>query len=182
MAQLKELLVDNLRDLLHAELQLVEALPKMADAAFTPKLKEVLQKHLLQTEGQVQRLKAAFELLGEKAQPKPCKGMQGLIEEGEETIEENGDKEQLISDLALIGSAQKVEHYEISAYGTARCLARQIGEREVETLLSHSLGEEESSDYLLTELGKPIMQEATLGSFNVKSEAPAPKQKAQRRA
>jgi Mn-containing catalase len=135
----------------------------MAEAAHHPKLKEAFQKHLTQTEGQVERLKKAFELLGEKAQPKPCKGMQGLIEEGEETIEENEEKSEIAADLAVIGAAQKVEHYEISAYGTARALARQIGERDIATLLSHSLGEEESSDYLLTELSKPLLQDALAG-------------------
>jgi len=161
MSPLKELLVDNLRDLLHAEGQLVAALPKMADASHHPKLKEAFQKHLQQTEGHVERLKAAFQLLGEKAQPKPCKAMMGLVEEGQETIEEGEDKQALAADLALIGAAQRVEHYEIAAYGTARCLARQIGETEVATLLSHTLGEEESSDYLLTAIAKPIMQDAS---------------------
>jgi Mn-containing catalase len=143
-------------------MHLVQALPKMAEAAHHPKLKEPFQKHLQQTEGHVERLKSAFELLGEKAQPKACKGMKGLVEEGGETIEDNQEAEELAADLALIGAAQKVEHYEISGYGTARCLARQIGEREISTLLSHTLGEEQSSDYLLTELGKPLLQEASL--------------------
>jgi Mn-containing catalase len=162
MDNLRVLLAVDLKDLLHAEMQLVEALPKMAEAAHHPKLREAFEKHLVQTEAQVERLKKAFELLGEKAQPKPCKGMQGLIEEGEETIEENQEEDEIGADLGLIGAAQKVEHYEIAAYGTARALARQIGEREIATLLSHSLGEEESSDYLLTELSKPLLQEASL--------------------
>jgi Mn-containing catalase len=162
MDNVRVLLAVDLKDLLHAEMQLVEALPKMAEAAHHPKLREAFEKHLAQTEAQVERLKKAFELLGEKAQPKPCKGMQGLIEEGEETIEENQEEDQIAADLAIIGAAQKVEHYEIAAYGTARALARQIGEREIATLLSHSLGEEESSDYLLTELSKPLLQEASL--------------------
>jgi ferritin-like metal-binding protein YciE len=179
MEQLKELLVDNLQDLLHAEMQLVQALPKMAEAANHPKLKEAFEKHLMQTEGHVERLKSSFELLGAKAQPKPCKGMRGLIEEGEEVISENDDKEELAADLALIAAAQKVEHYEISGYGTARFLARQIGEREVSTLLSRTLGEEESSDYLLTELSRPIMQDATLQD-ETPTRAPAAKAKARR--
>jgi Mn-containing catalase len=162
MDNVRALLVDNLQDLLQAETQLVQALPNLAEAAHHPKLKEAFEKHLAQTEGQVERLKKAFELLGEKAQPKPCKGMQGLIEEGEETIEENEEMDEIAADLAVIGAAQKVEHYEISAYGTARALARQIGERDIATLLSHSLGEEESSDYLLTELSKPLLQDALL--------------------
>lgn len=169
MAQLKELLVEELQDLLHAEGQLVAALPKMAEAAHNPKLKECFQKHLLQTEGQVERLKYAFELLGEKAQPKPCKAMKGLVEEGEETIQEGKAKEPLAADLALITAAQKVEHYEISGYGTARSLARQIGERDVANLLSHTLGEEESADYLLTEVAKPLIQQATLEDMGVET-------------
>jgi Mn-containing catalase len=162
MDQLRNLLVDNLQDLLHAEKQLVEALPKMAEAAHHPKLKETLTKHLQETKGQVVRLTEALSELSEKPQSKPCKGMMGLIAEGEETIEDGVNQDDLTADLALIASAQKVEHYEISGYGTARCLARQIGEREIATLLSRTLGEEEASDYLLTELSKPIMQDALL--------------------
>ena len=161
MEQLKQLLTGELQDLLHAEMQLVQALPKMAEAAHHPKLQELINKHLQQTEGHVERLRKAFELLGEKAQPESCKGMQGLIEEGEETIEEHEGEEEIAADLALIAAAQKVEHYEIAGYGTARALARQIGEREIATLLSHTLGEEESSDYLLTELSKPLLQDAS---------------------
>jgi Mn-containing catalase len=162
MPQLKELLIEDLQDLLHAEMQLTAALPKMAKAAHHPKLKEGFEKHLLQTEGHAERLKRCFDLLGEKAEPKACKAMKGLVEEGEETIEEGRDKEPLAADLALIGAAQKVEHYEISGYGTARGLARQIGELEVASLLSHTLGEEESADHLLTTLSKPLLQQASL--------------------
>jgi len=159
MQELKELLVEELQDILHAEHQLVSALPKMAKAAHNPKLKEAFEKHLAQTRGQVERLNAAFELLGERAEPKPCKAMMGLVKEGEETIEEGKEKSPMIADLALITAAQKVEHYEIASYGSVRCLARQIGERDVETLLTHTLGEEESSDYGLTTLAKPILQQ-----------------------
>jgi manganese catalase len=179
MDQLKDLLVESLQDLLHAEMQLVQALPKMAEASNHPKLKQLFEKHLDQTEGHVERLKRSFDFLGAKAQPKPCKGMQGLIAEGEEVISENEDKEEFAADLCLIGMAQKVEHYEISGYGTARGLARQIGEREVATLLSRTLGEEESSDYLLTELAKPILQDATLGDESP-TRAPAAKAKARK--
>jgi Mn-containing catalase len=176
---LREVLVESLQDLLHAEVQLVQALPKMAEAASHPKLKEAFERHLEQTEGQVERLKSAFEILGEKAEPKACKGMLGLIEEGKEVISENEDKEELAADLCLIAAAQKVEHYEISGYGTARSLARQIGERDVATLLSHTLGEEESSDYLLTEVSKPILQDATLEDESP-TRAPAAKAKARK--
>lgn len=162
MAQLKELLVEEMQDLLHAETQLTGALPKMAEAAHDPKLKEAFEKHLLQTKNHVERLQQAFALLGEKAQPKPCKAMMGLVNEGQETIEEGEDKEPLAADLALITAAQKVEHYEISGYGTVRALARQIGALPVAELMSHTLGEEESADYLLTSIAKPLIQQAML--------------------
>jgi Mn-containing catalase len=162
MDQVRDLLVEELGDLLHAEGQLVEALPKMASAAHHPKLREAFEKHLQQTERHAERLKAVFDLLGEKAEATPCKGMMGLIAEGEQRIKELQGEEALAADLGLIAAAQKVEHYEISGYGTARCLARQIGEREAEKLLSHTLGEEESADFLLSEIAKPILHDATL--------------------
>ena len=164
MSEVKELLVEELQDLLHAESQLTKALPQMVQAAHNPKLKEAFEKHLQQTEGHVDRLRRAFELLGDKAQAKPCKGMAGLIEEGQETISEGKEKGELAADLALIAAAQKIEHYEICGYGTVRALARQIGETQVATLLDHTLGEEESADYLLTEVAKPVIQDLTFNS------------------
>jgi ferritin-like metal-binding protein YciE len=175
MAQLKELLVEELQDLLHAETQLTKALPGMAAAAHNPKLKEAFEKHLEQTKGHVERLNQAFELLGVKAQPKPCKAMAGLVEEGKETIQEGKEKEQLVADLALVTAAQKVEHYEISGYGTVRALARQINEREVATLLSHTLGEEESADFLLTTLSKPLLQQASVEDYGAAQGQPKAK-------
>ena len=169
MVQLRELLIEELQDLLHAEGQLTKALPKMAAAAHHPKLREAFEKHLTQTQGHVERLKKAFQLLDEKPQTKPCKAMEGLVAEGAETIEEGKEKEQLSADLALIAAAQKVEHYEISAYGTLRYLARQIGEVEVSTLLTHTLGEEESADFLLTEIAKPIIQHAASPIFETQT-------------
>ena len=160
MSQLRELLIDELQDLLHAEQQLVNALPKMAQAAHNPKLRECFEKHLVQTENHVERLKQVFELLGEEAEPKPCRAMMGLIEEGQERIEEGSELDELAADLSLIGIAQKVEHYEISGYGTVRAMARQIGEIDAATLLSHTLGEEEAADYILTAVAKPLVQEA----------------------
>ena len=165
ISELRELLVEELQDLLNAENQIVGALPKMVDAANNDKLKEAFEKHLLQTKGHVERLTSALQLLGESAQSKPCKGMKGLLEEGEETIKDGEEQDELTADPALIAAAQKVEHYEISGYGTARCLARQLGEREVATLLSQTLGEEESADFLLTEITKPLLQEATSVEF-----------------
>ena len=173
MSQLKELLTDQLQDLLHAEKQLTAALPKMAEAAHHPKLKEAFEKHLVQTQGHVERLQRVFELIGEKVESKPCKAMMGLIEEGQETIDEGADKEPLSADLALIAAAQRVEHYEISAYGTARGLARQLGEVEAARLLTHTLGEEESADFLLTMISDPLIQQVALedagGDVNLES-------------
>jgi manganese catalase len=172
MPQLKELLVEQLQDLLHAEGQLTGALPEMAEAAHHPKLKEAFQKHLVQTEGHVERLRKVFEMLGEQAEPKPCKAMMGLIEEGKETIEEGADKEPIAADLALIAAAQRVEHYEIACYGTVRGLARQLGEIDAARLLSHTLGEEESSDFLLTAISDPLTQQAAIedGGNNINLE------------
>jgi Mn-containing catalase len=182
MPQMKELLVEELQDLLHAETQLTGALPKMAKAAHNPKLKEAFEKHLLQTQGQVERLKEIFGLLGETAEPKPCKAMIGLVEEGEETIEEGKEKEPLGADLALITAAQKVEHYEIAGYGNVRMLARQLGYLDVAALLTHTLGEEESADHLLSTISQPLLQQATLDemgtSVNLEStSASEPKRK-----
>ncbi len=172
MPQIKELLVEQLQDLLHAEGQLTGALPKMAEAANHPKLKEAFEKHLTQTQGHVERLRKVFELLGEEAKPKPCKAMMGLMEEGKETIEEGDEKEPLAADLALIAAAQRVEHYEIAAYGTVKALARQIGAVDAARLLSHTLGEEQSCDFLLTAISEPLLQQAAIedGGNNINLE------------
>ena len=162
MSQIKELLLEQLQDLLHAETQLTGALPKMAGAAHHPKLKEAFEKHLAQTEQHVVRLKQVFQALGEKAEPKPCKAMMGLVEEGEETIGEGSEKEPLAADLALIAAAQRVEHYEIACYGTVRSLARQLGEFGCARLLSQTLGDEESADFLLTAISDPLIQQVSM--------------------
>jgi len=161
MSDLRDLLVDELQDLLNAENQIVGALPRMVAAAHDPKLKETFEKHLSQTETHVERLKAALRNLGEKEECQPCRGMKGILEEGEETRKEGENQDDLGADLALIAAAQKVEHYEICGYGTARTLARQIGEVEIAKTLSRTLGEDEASDFLLTNLTKPIMQQMT---------------------
>jgi Mn-containing catalase len=160
MSALQELLIDEMKDLLHAEGQLVKALPKMARAAHEPKLKQAFQSHLEETKGHVERLKQAFELLGAKARAKPCKGMQGLVEEGQEQITEGKEKEDAVADLMIVGAAQKVEHYEISGYGTCRTLAEQLGQSKVAKLLQQTLQEEEKADKLLTQLSPPLLAEA----------------------
>jgi Mn-containing catalase len=169
---LKDLLVEQLQDLLSAENQLVAALPKMADAANEPKLKEAFSKHLLQTRGHVDRLKNSLQLLNGSVEPKTCKAMKGIVEEGQETIDEAKDKDELNADLSLIATAQRAEHYEISGYGNARCIAKQIGEREVATLLTHTLGEEEAADFLLTSITQPLLQQAMSKEFGNGTKTP----------
>jgi ferritin-like metal-binding protein YciE len=160
MPALEELLIEEMQDLLHAENQLVKALPKVAKAAHDPKLKQAVQKHLEETKGQVERLKQAFELLGAKAKAKPCRAMQGLVEEGLETIQEGKEKEEPIADLALVAACQKVEHYEISGYGTLRAIAEQLGQNKVAKLLAQTLAEEEKTDKILTDLSPSLIEEA----------------------
>jgi Mn-containing catalase len=161
---LEDVLVEDLRDLLHAEGQLVKALPKMAKAANSEALKLALATHLEQTQEQIDRLKEVFGLLGVPAKTKPCRGMAGLIEEGEEVMEEGQEKDEVAADLALIAAAQKVEHYEISAYGTARTMAGQIGLPAAAELLSKTLAEEQMSDSLLTQIARELMSEARTGT------------------
>jgi Mn-containing catalase len=160
---LEELLVETLRDLLNAEGQLVKALPKIAAAANSEALKQAFETHLEETRGQVERLKEVFGLLGVPAKGKACKGMQGLIEEGQDVIEEGESKDDASADLALIAASQKVEHYEISGYGTARTLAGQAGLPAIAALLSKSLAEEEVADNLLTQIARELMSEARTG-------------------
>ena len=162
MSQIKELLTKQMLDLLDAETQLTQALPKMAEAANHPKLKEAFQKHLVQTEQQAERLRLGLSQLGVEARSEHCDAMAGLIKEGQKTIKEGAEMEPLAADLALIAAAQRVEHYEISAYGTARSLARQLRAPECAQLLSHSLGEEESTDFLLTAISDPLVQQLAL--------------------
>ncbi len=157
-----ELLLDQLRDLLHAEKQLTKALPKMAEAARFDQLRELFEIHLAETESQVERLTECFELLGKKPRAKAYKGMQGLVEEGQEVMEEFAKKEDAASDLALIGAAQRIEHYEISGYTTARNLAQQLRHTAVVALLSKSLAEEENADQLLNQVARSLMSVAKM--------------------
>jgi Mn-containing catalase len=161
---IEELLVEELRDLLSAEGQLVKALAKLTKAANAGRLKIAFEKHLEETNAQIERLKECFTLLGAQAKAKPCKGMAGLIEEGQAVIEAGQEQDGVATDLALIASAQKVEHYEISAYGTARTMAGQIGLPAVAALLSKSLAEEEIADNLLTQIARELMSESRTGA------------------
>jgi Mn-containing catalase len=163
----EELLVEQLQDLLHAEGQLVTALPRMIKAAHSEALKRALTDHLEETRSQVVRLKEGFTLLGQAAESKPCKGMAGLLEEGAEVIEEGEDKDAVAADLALIAAGQKVEHYEISAYGTARTMAGQCGLPALSELLSKSLAEEETADNLLTQIARELLGQSRTGATRI---------------
>lgn len=159
---IEELLVDELRDILHAEKQLTKALPKMAKAARFDRLRELFELHLQETELQVERLNDCLSLLGGNTRAKPCKGMMGLVEEGQEVMKEGEAKDDAAADLALIGAAQRVEHYEISAYTTVKNLAQQLRHSAVVALLSKSLGEEENSDQLLNQVARTLMSVAKM--------------------
>jgi Mn-containing catalase len=159
---IQELLVHQLRDILHAEKQLIKALPKMVRAARSSQLQRLLEQHLQETEQQVARLDECFAILGTPARAKPCKGMMGLIEEGEEVMAETKEKDDAAADLALIGAAQRVEHYEISGYTTARNLAQQLKHSAIVQHLNLSLAEEENADQLLNQIARPLMSAARM--------------------
>ena len=157
---LRELYIDELKDLYNAENQLVKALPKMAKAATSDELRSGFEEHLEQTKGHVQRLEQIFEMLGESPKGKKCKGMEGLVEEGSEMIDE--DFEGNVKDAGLIGAAQRVEHYEIAGYGTVKAFAQSLGENEHVELLEQTLQEEKDTDEKLTQLAE--------SSINLQSE------------
>jgi ferritin-like metal-binding protein YciE len=147
---MQDLLIDELRDIYHAEKQLTRALPKMARAASNGQLKEAFTQHLEETRGQIERLEQVFELLDTRTRGKPCHAMEGLIEEAKEIMEMGLGPELL--DVALIAAAQKVEHYEIAGYGTLVALAQASGFSEAAQLLQETLDEEKKTDQLLNKL------------------------------
>jgi Mn-containing catalase len=159
---IQELLIDQLRDILHAEKQLTKALPKMVKAARASQLQRLFEQHLQETEQQIARLEECFAILGSPARAKPCKGMMGLIEEGEDVMSETKEKDDAAADLALIGAAQRVEHYEISGYTTARNLAQQLKHSAIVQHLNLSLAEEENADQLLNQVARPLMSSARM--------------------
>jgi ferritin-like metal-binding protein YciE len=158
---LRELYVNELKDLYNAETQLVKALPKMAKASSNAELRQGFEEHLRQTSEHVSRLEQIFDLLGEKPTGKKCLGMEGLVKEGAETISE--DYEDALMDAAIIGAAQRVEHYEIAGYGTVRAFAELLGENEHVSLLEQTLEEEKETDEKLTQLAKQINSQAGEG-------------------
>lgn len=156
--ELQSLFVDQLRDILWAEKQLVKALPKMAKAASNPKLAQAFKDHLKETETHVQRVSEILTSLGLAARAKKCPAMEGLLEEADEMAEEYADSSAI--DAALIAAAQKVEHYEIATYGTLRAFAQCLGHTQAEELLSATLSEESAADELLTTIATSKANEA----------------------
>ncbi|HEX6322692.1 MAG TPA: ferritin-like domain-containing protein [Vicinamibacterales bacterium] len=158
MEDLRDLLIHELEDLYDAEHRITKALPKMRKAAGSAELKDAFDAHLTETEGQIDRLEQCFDLLGESAKRKKCHGILGLIEEGQEEMDE--DASQAVLDAALIGAAQKVEHYEMAAYGTARTHAALLGNDEVASLLQETLDEESAANEKLTAIAETGINEA----------------------
>lgn len=150
LASLDDLFLHEIRDLHSAEKQLTKSLPKLAKAAHSVKLKKAFEDHLKETEGQLERLDRICELLGKSSRGPSCKAMEGLIEEGSELIKEEADPN--VKDAALIGAAQRVEHYEIAGYGTARAFAELLGYSEAAKLLQETLAEEKGADEKLNDL------------------------------
>lgn len=159
LESLRDLYLEQLKDLYSAETQLVDALPKMADAATAPELKNAFREHLSQTRQHVDRLEKIFLTLDDKPKGQTCEGMKGLIKEGEEMIKTKGEPE--VIDAGLIAAAQRVEHYEIAGYGTVRTYAELLGEQDAVRLLERTLQEEEETDEKLSQIAESrINQEA----------------------
>jgi ferritin-like metal-binding protein YciE len=155
---LQELLIDELKDLYSAEKQIIRALPKLAKAASTPELQKAMLTHLEETKGQVERLEKIANLLGKKLTGKACVGMKGVLEEGSEVLEET--EKGIIRDAALIAASQRVEHYEMAGYGSARDFAKTLGLGDVAALLDETLAEEKNADKILTGVSKIVNKNA----------------------
>jgi len=168
---IEDLYVEQLRDLYDAERQIIKALPKMIRAVSSDELKTALSEHLEVTKEQEQRIVQIFEGRGEKVKAQKCKGMAGVLEEGSELVEKGW--EEAVRDAAILTAAQRVEHYEMAGYGTARDLATLLGEEEAAQLLEKTLEEEKEADEKLTELSEQINQEAqSRGSENISGKEP----------
>ena len=155
---MQELLIDELKDLYSAEKQIVRALPKLAKSVSSPELQQALLSHLEETKGQVNRLEKIGEIVGKKLTGKTCVGMKGVLEEGSEVLEDT-DKG-VVRDAALISAAQRVEHYEMAGYGSAREFAKILGHTEVATLLDETLAEEKNADKKLSGISRQVNAEA----------------------
>ena len=160
---LRDLWVDELKDLYNAENQILKALPGMAKAAVDDELRQAFEEHLEQTRGHVERLDQVFELIEETPRGKKCMGLEGIIAEGKEMLEM--DLPEPVGDAALIAAAQRVEHYEIAAYGTVRTYAELLGEPDAADLLEQTLGEEKSTDERLSQIAEKVNPEAVEGEL-----------------
>ncbi len=161
LATMHDLMIAELRDLYSAETQLVKGLPKMAKSATTPSLRTAFENHLAQTHEHVARLEQIFETLGTSPKGKKCKGMEGLLEEGSEMCDEDGDD--TVRDAGIIASAQRVEHYEIAAYGSTLAFATTMGHSEIAELLELTLNEEKEADELLSQIAEEDVNSAAPG-------------------
>jgi ferritin-like metal-binding protein YciE len=163
LGSLQDLLANQTQDLYDAEHRLLDALPKMAEAAHSPQLRQAFQAHLEETRGHVGRLEQVFEALGQAPQRETCQAMKGLIAEGEEAIKAKGDP--AVKDAALIAAAQRVEHYEMAGYGTARTLANQLGHERAARVLQETLEEEKAADRTLSEIAESsVNRQAATGA------------------
>lgn len=160
MKNLQDIFQDELKDMYHAEKQLLKALPKMAKAASNEKLKKAFDNHRAETENHIARLEKVFELLDRKPATKVCEAMKGLIEEATELLEEKPEANVL--DVGLIASAQRIEHYEIAGYGCLRTYANTLGEKEIAQLLQETLDEEGKTDVLLTKIAESEVNRAAM--------------------
>ncbi|MGH9445514.1 MAG: ferritin-like domain-containing protein [Terriglobia bacterium] len=159
---LKDLYLDELRDIYDAENEIVKALPKMAEAASSTELRSAFTHHLEQTRRHVTRLEQVFQGMGEKPKAKKCDGVRGILEEGEDLIGEKGD--QSVRDAGLIAGAQRVEHYEMAVYGSLRTWARQLGNSQAVSLLEETLNEEKAADQKLTQIAEQSVNKQAAAS------------------
>jgi len=155
---IEKLFIEELKDIYSAETQITKALPKMAKAAKSEELKTAFTHHLRETEGHVQRLEQVFETLGASPKGKTCDGMKGVLTEGEEALKESAEGD--VRDAALISAAQRVEHYEMAAYGAVRDYAEKLGKKQVAGILEQTLNEEKAADQKLTEIAQKVNQQA----------------------
>jgi len=167
---LNDLFLDGLKDIYHAEKQVLRALPKMARAVNSDELRQALETHREETQGQIERLEQVFEMVEKRASGKPCQAMQGLVEEGQEHLEEY--KESPALDAAVIGANQGIEHYEMARYGTLRTWAQQLGMSEDARLLEETLEEEKKTDALLTEMAESQANQEAEEGEDMEEEAP----------
>jgi ferritin-like metal-binding protein YciE len=155
---IEELFIEELKDLYSAETQITKALPKLVEATSSKELRSAFEHHLKETQGHVQRLEQAFEILGKSPKGKTCDGMKGILSEGSEAIKETNEGD--VRDAALISGAQRVEHYEMAAYGTVRSYAERLKQKQIVQLLEETLEEEKAADKKLTDISKKVNQQA----------------------